>query len=529
MDTEGDSVNMKATPPSPSSSWTGGGASARTPARVLMSKTRDQLTPYEQSEILDFKDVYFVSPITSKAGGSPIGSRPHFDDEKGRYNSVIGDHIAYRYELLARLGKGAFGDVYRVYDHKTGGQFALKVIRNERRFHRQAQVEISVLKLITKEDTDDQFCCAKMVDQLLFREHVCILFELLHHDLYAELKAGKFSGLKPSWVSGICNDVLRCLVLLSQHRVVHADLKPENLMMVSPGEGGRVRVIDFGSSCFAHGKVHTYIQSRYYRSPEIVLGMGYGPQIDMWSLGCILFELDTGRPLFPGKSEAELMLLCAELLGCPPTELLATASRGDEMFPAGLPCVRRDRRGRIRNPGGRTLEDAVKTNDPSFIDFLSRCLTWNPVDRMTPEEALKHPYITGLPVSPQEVAPQGWVASLRAEKGSPIGRLLSAQCISGLGASNGSLNDSGVEEGAHTDTDADACDSDSGVSNTGSPLKVSTTVATARPCGELTPPVNKKMLHRLSIAESTARRLSFCDTASFPPPPLQHHRNVAHV
>jgi len=156
----------------------------------------------------------------------------------------------------------------------------------------------------------------------------------------------------------------------------------------------RAKVIDFGSSCFAHGKIHTYVQSRYYRSPEIVLGLGYGPAIDMWSLGCILVELKTGTPLFPAKNEQDLLLYHMELLGLPPDEVMSRASRAGDFFANGRPLRDTDRKGRLRPVGSRLLEDAVKTSDPTFLDFLRRCLKWNPADRMTPTEALQHPWVT---------------------------------------------------------------------------------------------------------------------------------------
>jgi len=79
-----------------------------------------------------------------------------------------------------------------------------------------------------------------------------------------------------------------------------------------------IKIIDFGSSCFKERRIYTYIQSRFYRSPEVILGLEYTCAIDMWSLGCILFEMYTGDPLFPGESEQEQMQLIMEIKKMPP-------------------------------------------------------------------------------------------------------------------------------------------------------------------------------------------------------------------
>ncbi|RWS01318.1 dual specificity tyrosine-phosphorylation-regulated kinase 2-like protein [Dinothrombium tinctorium] len=100
----------------------------------------------------------------------------------------------------------------------------------------------------------------------------------------------------------------------------------ENILLRHKG-GSSIKVIDFGSSCFAHQRVYTYIQSRFYRAPEVVLGLPYGPAIDIWSLGCILAELYTGYPLFPGENEADQLSCIMEILGTPPSSVLESATR----------------------------------------------------------------------------------------------------------------------------------------------------------------------------------------------------------
>lgn len=92
--------------------------------------------------------------------------------------------------------------------------------------------------------------------------------------------------------------------MLHDASIIHCDLKPENILLTEPGTGGSVgqlKLIDFGSACFEGRTAYSYIQSRFYRSPEVLLGLSYSAAIDMWSFGCVAAELFLGLPLFPGE------------------------------------------------------------------------------------------------------------------------------------------------------------------------------------------------------------------------------------
>ena len=128
-------------------------------------------------------------------------------------------------------------------------------------------------------------------------------------------------GLNINLIKKYTCQILEALKTLRVYNIIHCDLKPENILLVDSNKV-LVKLIDFGSGCFAHEKIYTYIQSRFYRAPEVMLGIPYTYAIDMWSLGCILAELVTGFPLFPGENEAQQMALIMELNGLPPTSLL---------------------------------------------------------------------------------------------------------------------------------------------------------------------------------------------------------------
>jgi serine/threonine protein kinase len=156
-----------------------------------------------------------------------------------------------------------------------------------------------------------------------------------------------------------------------------------------------IKVIDFGSSCYDHQRVYTYIQSRFYRSPEVILGMPYSMAIDMWSLGCILAELYTGYPLLPGENEVEQLACIMEIFGVPSLSVLREAQRKKLFFDSkGTPRNLTNSKGRKRRPGTKDLSYAIKTTDVAFLDFIRQCLEWDPAQRLTPEQALQHDWIT---------------------------------------------------------------------------------------------------------------------------------------
>merc|ERR1711964_450140 len=103
--------------------------------------------------------------------------------------------------------------------------------------------------------------------------------------------------------------MLQMLRLTASENICHCDIKPENIVIKKGSSQVAIRVIDFGLSCHENQRIYTYIQSRIYRAPEIMLGIPYTPKIDMWSLGCMLAELVLGSALFAGENEVEQMML----------------------------------------------------------------------------------------------------------------------------------------------------------------------------------------------------------------------------
>ena len=175
---------------------------------------------------------------------------------QGSYIHIPHDHIAYRYEILKVIGKGSFGQVLKVYDHKTHQHVALKMVRNEKRFHRQAQEEIRILEHLRKQDKDNSCNIIHMLDNFTFRlviqinnlvlihfiycsrSHTCITFELLSINLYELIKKNKFQGFSLQLVRKFAHSLLQCLDTLYRNKIIHCDMKPENVLLKQQGRSG---------------------------------------------------------------------------------------------------------------------------------------------------------------------------------------------------------------------------------------------------------------------------------------------------
>jgi len=362
---------------------------------VALKKYRDTLSEFEQGEILDYPQVYFTGPNSHKLMKTNRSNSNNYgyDDERGDYHIVTHDHLAYRFEVLGNLGKGSFGQVCKCYDFKEKATIAVKMIRNKKRFHQQALVEVKLLKYICDRDPHDQANIVRMSEYFYFRNHLCIIFEIMSINLYELIKNNNFQGLSLGLIRRFAVQMLTSLRALRKLRIVHCDLKPENILLRQPNKSG-IKIIDFGSSCFEDERVYTYIQSRFYRSPEVILGLPYDTAIDMWSFGCILAELYTGYPLFPGENETEQLACIMEVNGAPPNDFVNISNRKKMFFDSsGAPRVVPNSRGKKRRPGTKDLGTVLNCSDKGFVDFLQGCLRWDPRSRFKPEDAIQHEWV----------------------------------------------------------------------------------------------------------------------------------------
>ncbi len=205
---------------------------------------------------------------------------------------------------------------------------AVKVVRNKPAYSRQGMVEIEIVEHLNKSDYDDRHHLVRMTDYFVHKGHVCIVFELLSLNLYELLKSNNYRGLSTTLVRVFLTQLLDACTLLRRNSILHCDLKPENILLASAAHA-LIKVIDFGSACYENHTSFSYIQSRFYRAPEVLLGLPYGPDIDMWSVGCITAELYLGLPLFAGTSELAQLRLIMECCGPFPSHMLLAGTKGN--------------------------------------------------------------------------------------------------------------------------------------------------------------------------------------------------------
>ncbi|KAL2202060.1 kinase-like protein [Sarocladium strictum] len=359
-----------------------------------------------------------------------------YDNEDSDYilyvNDILGSEEAghkNRYLILDVLGQGTFGQVVKCQNLKTQEVVAVKVIKNRTAYFNQSMMEVSVLDLLnTKLDKNDDHHLLRLKDTFIHRQHLCLVFELLSVNLYELIKQNQFRGLSTTLVRVFAQQLLNGLALLNKARLIHCDLKPENILLKNL-ESPIIKIIDFGSACDERQTVYTYIQSRFYRSPEVLLGLPYSSAIDMWSLGCIVVELFLGLPLFPGSSEYNQVSRIVEMLGNPPNWMIEMGKQAGEFFEKNqdefgrrtykLKTMEQYARehGTKEQPSKKyfqanTLPEIIKmypmprknmkqseidremNNRIAFIDFVRGLLNINPLERWSPQQAKLHPFIT---------------------------------------------------------------------------------------------------------------------------------------
>ncbi|KAK6128214.1 hypothetical protein DH2020_038043 [Rehmannia glutinosa] len=286
-----------------------------------------------------------------------------FDQEDKSFHVVLNSIIAGRYHVTEYLGSAAFSKAIQAHDLHTGMDVCVKIIKNNKDFFDQSLDEIKLLKYVNKHDPADKYHLLRLYDYFYYRS--------------------------------ITIQCLEALQFLHSLGLIHCDLKPENILVKSYSRC-EVKVIDLGSSCFETDHLCSYVQSRSYRAPEVILGLPYDQKIDVWSLGCILAELCTGNVLFQNDSPATLLARVIGIIAPIEQEMLAKGRDTYKYFTKNHMLYERNQdtnRLEYLIPKKSSLRHRLPMGDQGFIDFVGHLLEINPKKRPSASEALKHPWL----------------------------------------------------------------------------------------------------------------------------------------
>ncbi|GAA5890817.1 hypothetical protein JCM8208_003062 [Rhodotorula glutinis] len=359
----------------------------------------------------------------------------NYDDAEGYYRVILGEALDEgRYHVVANLGKGMFSSVVKARDlgDKGSGKYegevglagkgvgegerrdvAIKIVRSQESMFKAGMKEAQILRRLRDADPDDKKHLVRLHRTFEHRGHLCLVFESLSMNLREVVKRyGKDVGLNLRAVRAYASQMFLALSLMRKCDIMHADLKPDNILVNE--SKATLKVCDLGSaSDVSENEITPYLVSRFYRAPEIILGLPYDCSLDVWSIACTLYELYTGKILFPGRTNNHMLLLIMETKGKFNHKLIRKARFHDQHFDeslnflyveksdnvtprqiAGKPPS--DLRSRLMPPGvARKLKEDDARLLTSFVDLLDKMLSLEPARRPTPKELLLHPFIRG--------------------------------------------------------------------------------------------------------------------------------------
>lgn len=348
---------------------------------------------------------------------------PDEDYTVGGYHPVsIGDVYDEQYRVIEKLGWGVYSTVWRCVDAGSSRDIALKIQKSAPEYTNAALGEIEVLKAIQKQHDGQPSKVVELLEHFYVAgphgNHVCMVFELLGQTLLHVIQ--DLGPLPPRHVQRIAACLCDCLAFVHDRcGVLHTDIKPENVLVA----GNDVKLVDFGTAFFLDKQTARDIQTREYRCPEGILGVWpFLPQADVWSLGCLVFELLTAETLFDPQSprpndyftkDESHLAQAIELLGPIPTDLLRQRTRGKHWF--DIPPITNNNQQQqqqhldpvLRNiavqpppPGvdaiSQVLQDNFNFDKPAADQvsaFLKPLLQYNPRDRTTAKRARTFPWL----------------------------------------------------------------------------------------------------------------------------------------
>ena len=340
------------------------------------------------------------------------------DDSVGHFLGGRGTIIADRYRVLEEVGVGTFGRVLSAIDlersrfnrnherREKDETVAIKIVRKVKRYYESALIEAQIIREVNRRGGRGRTHCVVLHESFTFQGHYCMVFENLGPSLYDFLKRHNYQPFPMVCVQDFAVQLLETMEFLHSLRIVHTDLKLENILLMNSREikfdrqtlvpeRTKVKLIDFGGACYDDSKKSSVINTRQYRAPEVILATGWSMPSDMWSLGCILAELYQGELLFPTHSNVEHLALIEQTIGPFPRRMLKNANEiAEEAF---------DANGRHRMERALSAENSIfvrkspnleeivrRPEDRWFLRLLRQILVLDPQERITAHEGLKY-------------------------------------------------------------------------------------------------------------------------------------------
>ncbi|KAG5511023.1 hypothetical protein GH5_07225 [Leishmania sp. Ghana 2012 LV757] len=335
---------------------------------------------------------------------------PHQNMEEGHFYVVLGEDIdvsTQRFKILSLLGEGTFGKVVESWDRKRKEYCAVKIVRNVPKYTRDAKIEIQFMEKVRQADPADRFPLMKI--QRYFQNdsgHMCIVMPKYGPCLLDWImKHGPFNHRHLAQIvfqTGVALDYFH-----SELHLMHTDLKPENILMETsdatvdpvtnrqlPPDPCRVRICDLGGCCDERHSRTAIVSTRHYRSPEVILGLGWMYSTDMWSMGCIVYELYTGKLLYDTHDNLEHLHLMEKTLGRLPSEWASRCGTEDARLLYNStgqlrPCT--DPKHLARIARARPVRDVIR--DDLLCDLIYGLLHYDRQKRLNARQMTTHPYV----------------------------------------------------------------------------------------------------------------------------------------
>ncbi|KAM6421734.1 dual specificity protein kinase CLK1 isoform 2-T2 [Rhynochetos jubatus] len=343
-------------------------------------------------------------------------SRSVEDDEEGHLICQSGDVLSARYEIVATLGEGAFGQVVECIDRKANDRHvAVKIVKNVARYSEAAYAEIQVLEHLNASDPSSTYRCVQMLEWFEYHGHICIVFELLGLSTYDFIKENGFMPFRLEHIRQMAYQICKSVNFLHMNKLTHTDLKPENILLVSSDyveeynpklkrdqrtlKNPDIKVADFGSATYDEEYHSTLVSTRHYRAPEVILALGWSQPCDVWSIGCILIEYYLGFTVFPTHDSKEHLAMMERVLGPLPNHMIQKTRKRKYFCHDRLDWDEHSSAGRYVLRRCKPLKELMTCHNAdhkNLFDLIQKMLEYDPAKRITLEEALKHPFFFPL-------------------------------------------------------------------------------------------------------------------------------------